>query len=222
MAHGNSLRHVFQLAHVAGPRVLEQLFRDRWRQRWRGDSLRAAVAIEVVREQQQDVVVAIAKRRNENLRDVQAVIQILAKISGRDTLTQIAIRRGNHADVHLLLNPIGAEAMNLAGFQKPQQHALHARRHLAELIEEQRAAVRENGESRFVAVRVREAAAHMAEELRLEQRVRHAGAVDGEERLAGARAVKMNEPGDDFLADAGFARDEHFGVASCRRLNIDP
>ena len=52
----------------------------------------------------------------------------------------------------------------------------------------------------------------MAEELGLEQRVGNARAVDRDERAVAALALLVNQPGDDFLADAAFAGDENLCV----------
>ena len=67
-----------------------------------------------------------------------------------------------------------------------------------------------------VAVRAGEAAADVAEELGLEERVSERGAVDRDQRSAPAAAVGVNEPGDDFLADSAFTGDENLRVASRR------
>ena len=79
-------------------------------------------------------------------------------------------------------DPIGADLLQLAGLEEAQQQALHAQRHLADFVEEQRAAVGHFELALLVAIGAGEAALHVAEELRLEQRLGQAGAVDGHER----------------------------------------
>jgi len=69
------------------------------------------------------------------------------------------------------------------------------------------AAARLLEQSRLVRARARERAAHVPEQLRLEQRLGDRGAVDADERLARARAGAMNRPRDDFLPRAALARD---------------
>src|SRR5688572_31763462 len=51
----------------------------------------------------------------------------------------------------------------------------------------------------------------VTEELALEQRVRKRGAVDGDERVGGARARGVDGAGDEALARAGLAADENGG-----------
>ena len=58
----------------------------------------------------------------------------------------------------------------------------------------------------------RERAAHVAEELRLEQGLRQRAAVHGDERPLAPRAGVVDGLGDDLLAGARLAGDEHGGV----------
>ena len=71
-----------------------------------------------------------------------------------------------------------------------------------------------------IAIRAGEAAADVAEERRFEQRVGNAGAVDRDERRAGAAAAAMDQPRDHFLADAALAGDQDLRVGSGRVLDF--
>ena len=53
----------------------------------------------------------------------------------------------------------------------------------------------------------------MAEQLRFKQVFRNRGRVQGDEWFLAARAVPVQRMGDQFLAGAGFAGDQHGGVA---------
>src|SRR5262249_41247750 len=97
---------------------------------------------------------------------------------------------------------------------------LHARAHLADFVHEDRAALGLLEASLLVAVRVGEAAARVAEELRFEERVRDAGTIDRDERSVLARAALMHEPRDDFLADAAFTGHEDLGVGARRAFDF--
>ena len=66
----------------------------------------------------------------------------------------------------------------------------------------------------LVAIGAGEAALHVAEELRLEERFRQAGAVDGHHRALRSRAALMDGVRDQLLADAALAGDEDLGVGS--------
>ena len=77
--------------------------------------------------------------------------------------------------------PTGA---HLAVLQDAQKLGLHRQRHLADLVEEERAAVGDVEEARARRRRPGERAAHVAEERGLEERLGHARAVLAHERAA--------------------------------------
>ena len=115
---------------------------------------------------------------------------------------------------------LGADLLDFAGLEEPQQQALHPQRHLADLVEEDRAVVGHLELAGLVAIGAGEAALDVAEELRLEQRFGNAGAVDRHERGFGARAGGVDGPGDDFLADAALAGDQDLGVGARDALDF--
>ena len=79
---------------------------------------------------------------------------------------------------------VGADLLQFTGFEESEQHALHAQRHLADLVEEDGAAIAHFELAGLVTVGAREAALHVAEQLGLEERLGDAGAVDRHEGLA--------------------------------------
>ena len=95
---------------------------------------------------------------------------------------EVAVGGGDHAHVDARLRLIRPDGLDLAVLEKPQQERLHAQAHLADFVEEQRAAMRELELAALVAVGAGEAALDVSEELRLEQRLGQAGAVHGHER----------------------------------------
>ena len=60
----------------------------------------------------------------------------------------------------------------------------------------------------------------MSKELALDQLRRDGGAVDFDERSVAARAGRVDGPGQQFLADAGFAEEEHRGVGRTNLAHI--
>ena len=66
-----------------------------------------------------------------------------------------------------------ADGADHALLQRAQELGLQAERHLADLVEEERAARRLDEEARAARLRVGEGAAHVAEQLALEQRLGH-------------------------------------------------
>ncbi len=104
--------------------------------------------------------------------------------------------------------------MELAFLKDAQELGLRSGVKIADLIEEERAAV---GQFEFSAphgCRAGEGAFLMAEELAFDQFGRDSGAVDLNERSAGEGAVLVDVRGKKFLAGSGFADDQHAGVGS--------
>ena len=104
--------------------------------------------------------------------------------------------------------------------EEAQQHDLHARAHLADFVEEDGAVRRHLEQARLVAIRAGEAAADVAEQLGFEERVGQARAVERDERCRRARAALVNQPRDDFLADAGLAGDQDLGVRARGAVDV--
>ena len=95
-----------------------------------------------------------------------------------------------------------------------QRHA-----HRAHFVEEERAAMRLLDPPLARADRAGERAAHVAEQLGLEQRLRDRAAVDRDEALRAARAVVMNGPRHDLFAGAGLAASPGSCSPSARRVS---
>ena len=85
-------------------------------------------------------------------------------------------------------------------------------RHVADLVQEQRAAFRLFEATATQALRAGERAALMAEKLGFEQVLGNSRGVDCDERPGGARAVPVQRPGNEFFAGARFAGDQHGGI----------
>ncbi len=86
-----------------------------------------------------------------------------------------------------------ADAADLALLEDPQQLDLHAGRDVADLVEQQRAAVGRLEQADPVLRSARERAARVAEELALEERLGDRAAVDGDERPRGAGGLVVDQ-----------------------------
>ena len=96
---------------------------------------------------------------------------------------QVAVGRGHHPDVDG--DGVGAaDRLDLAGLQRAQELGLQLERQLGDLVEEERAVIGGDHQPALVVVGARERAAHVAEERRLDERLRHGGAVLRDERPA--------------------------------------
>ncbi len=123
------------------------------------------------------------RRGNVKVNDAQSVPKVLAELTRRNQLGQVPVGGRNHANVNPGQRRIGAYCLNLTVFQEPQQQRLHAQAHLADLIEEERAAMRELELTHLVSVGAGEASFDVSEELRLEQRFRKSRAIDRDKRM---------------------------------------
>src|SRR6185436_21086823 len=90
--------------------------------------------------QRRDVFLALAQRRQAQADDVEAMEQVLAERARLDPLLEILVRRRDDANV-ALHRVVAADAIELAVGEDAQQPRLQVERHVADLVEEERAAV---------------------------------------------------------------------------------
>lgn len=148
------------------------------------------------------------------------MVQVLPERACVDLRLQVAIGGSYHADVGPRMRAVGADALQLAGFEKPEQRALHPGAHLADFVQKERSVRCGFEQSRLVTVGACETAANVSEHLRFKQRVRHPGAVETGKRRQTPRASRVNQARDDILAGAGFARNEHLCVGARRKDDV--
>src|SRR5262249_56268463 len=115
---------------------------------------------------------------------------------------EVAVGRAYHTDLDLL-GAIAAEALDLAELKEPQQLDLDTERDLSDFVEEQRTAPRTGDPPRAVAIGAGEGAAHVPEQLGLEDRIGQRGAVERHERPLAARRVDVQRAGHELLAGPG-------------------
>ena len=111
-----------------------------------------------------------------------------------------------HVDVD---RPLAADADDFAVLHDAQQPNLRGQRELADFVEEQRAAVGLLEPALAPRRRAGEGARLVAEQLRVDQLGGNRAAVDAAERAAAKRRVLVDRAGDDLLAGAGFAEQQH-------------
>ena len=92
-------------------------------------------------DEQRDVLAALAQRRRGDGDDVEPVVEVLAEAPGRDLGGEIAVRRGDDAHVRActVLPPSGS---NSPSWSTRRSFTCSCGRELADLVEEERAAVR--------------------------------------------------------------------------------
>lgn len=173
----------------------------------------------VVVDQCRDVVGTLAQRRDRDPHDADAVVEVPSETALLHFLLQVAVGRGHepHVDGARLALP---KACDGALLQSTQQIGLQVERHLADLVEAERAAVGvfEPAGPSF-AGRTREGSGRVAEQLTPEQILRDRTTVEGDEGLVPrGRADRVSEPSEEFLTDASLAFEQD-GRASARGPN---
>jgi hypothetical protein len=164
--------------------------------------------LQEVDDEERDVLLALAQRRHVQRHHVETVEEVLAKAAGGDLLLERLVRRGDHA--HVDLDHLGAaDARDDVLLQHAQHLGLGGEAHVADLVEEQGAAVGLLELPRAVPDGTGEGAAHVPEQLALDQLRRDGRAVHLDERPVAARRLAVNRARDELLAGAVLAGDEH-------------
>ena len=180
-----ALERVAQLAHVARPGVAQQRVERLARRAGAAD--RPPRSREEARGEQRNVLAALAQRRHRQRRRPRGGSRDL-RGSGRASTSSSRSRLVADDDAHVDGDRLGAaDAAHLARLERAQELRLQLERQLADLVEEERAAVGALEGAGDAGDGAGEGAALVAEELALDQRRRHGAAVDDDERLA-ARA----------------------------------
>ena len=96
--------------------------------------------VDEVLHQHGNVLDAFAKRRHDDRDHVQAIEQIVLEPALVDELTEVAVGRRDHANVHVL-GAFRAERLDFALLQDAQQLGLQADAHRPDLVEKDGAAV---------------------------------------------------------------------------------
>ena len=165
-----------------------------------------------------NVVAPLAQRRDHHRHDIEAIVQVLAETAGTDLVLELLVRRRQHAHVHRAR--LGAaDARHLAVLQHAQHLGLRGERHVADFIEEERAAVRLLELAGPVLHRARERALHVAEQLALDQLAGNRRAIDLDKRARRATRLPVQRPRHEFLARAVLARDEDARVGGRHAVN---
>ncbi len=195
---------VAQLANVAGPRMLFQRRDRRRRERFGFPSVELRDTLRKMSDQYRYIALAIPQRRQHDREHVDAMVQVLPELPLRHQLFQIAMSRHYHAHVHAHWSR-SANALHLALFQNPQQLGLHDGRHVADLIQKQRPAMRLLELPAVTRRCPSERSLLVPEQLALDQLARHRRAVQRDERFFAPRAAVVNRTRDQFLARSRLA-----------------
>src|SRR5262249_12956821 len=131
----------------------------------------------------------------------------VAEAAAALSFEEVLMRRRDQPHVHRAVARF-AEAAEALLFENLQQLRLHLQIDVADLVEEHRAAMRGLEQTVLGADRAGERATLVAEELRFKELLRQAGAIQIDERLAGAWTLIVNPARENPFACAGLALDQ--------------
>ncbi len=164
--------------------------------------------------QQRHILAPLAQRRQGDAHDIQAMQQVGAEFAALHLGVEILVRGGD--DAHVGPDQFAsADAVELALGQHAQQPRLQQQRHVADLVQEERAAIGLFEASCVTTRRAGEGAGFVAEQFRLQQFRGNRRGIERDEWCLRARAVHVQRTRHQLLAGAGFAGDE--GVEIGRR-----
>ena len=139
------------------------------------------------------------------------MIEILAEAPFAHALLEVLVRGGDHAHIDLDLL-VAADAIEGAIREHAQEPRLQLGGHVADFIQEERAAFGLLEAPAALLLRAGEGAALVAEELGLEQVLRHRRGIDGDKGLRRACAMSVQRARHELLAGARLPGDEHRGA----------
>ncbi len=172
-----------------------------------------ALAVEVgeMIDEQRNIVAALAQRRQPQGYQINAVVEVLAECAIGYHLFEPRIGGTNNAHIGVA-RPAVAERFERALLKHTQQ--LHLRRlvQIANLVEENRAALGSLKAPFAGSNGAGERPFRVAEHLALEKRARNAAEIDRHEALVAPAAVGMDGAGYQFLAGAVLAENQHRGI----------
>src|SRR5207302_386818 len=116
--------------------------------------------LQKVMHKRRDILRAAAQRRQRDWNDLQSIKQILPKKSLRHGLVEILIRRGQNADIHTDIAG-AADPPELPFLDHPQELDLNGGGGFADLVQKQRAAVRDLKEAFLIGHRAGKGSFHM-------------------------------------------------------------
>ncbi len=166
-------------------------------------------------DQHRNVLDAFGERGQLDRKHVEAVEQVGAEPAFADRAFQALVGRRDQADIDADV-VVAADAADLLVLEHAQQPDLHVERHLADLVEEQRAVVGGFEMADAAGDRAGKAALFMAEQFGFDQFARDRAAVDRDERGGGTLRGAVQRMRDQLLAGARRAGDQDRGIGLCR------
>ena len=154
--------------------------------------------------QGQDVGWPVAQWRHGHFDDIQLIVEVFEEAAGDKLGLQVAV--GGREDTNVAAPRLRFSHPFVAPLlEQPQELRLQSRGQIADFAEQKGAAFREGHLSHRIPHGTGNPALHVPEEFALQELSGKTCAVNGDQRIGGARAAGMDRPGQDILASTAFA-----------------
>ena len=173
----------------------------------RGASELGSAPAKEVRSEDWNVFDPLPQRRQSQEDRADAEVEIAPESILLDQPCQVPMGRRDQPDIHPTVLYI-SEAPEASFFEDLEQLGLHRKVHVSDLVEKQRAAVRDFQQSDLARDRSGERPFFVTEEFGLEEIPVETGAIEIQKALLAPGAVVMKPGGEDSLARTGLAPDE--------------
>src|SRR6266536_2386712 len=213
------LDQVLQLPHVARPGAR---LKNRERTRREPPGLAVVALREEAREvldELRNVIRPFPQRRRAHRKDVQPEVEVLAEAPLLDRFVEIAVGGGDDAHVDLP-DPRRSDRLHFSRLEHPKHLRLRPSGHVADFVQEDRAAVGLDEFSDLLAHRAGEGALLVPEELRFDELFRDRGAVDLDEGPAGDLGAFVDLPRHQLLARPALSHDQDRRGRRSRARNL--
>ena len=168
--------------------------------------------------QERNVVTAFAQGWHVNGDHAEPIIQVFPETAFGNLLFKFFVCGRNDADIHIRFFG-AADRAHLSFLQDSIELHLHGKAHIADLIEEKRAAMGRLEQALAVFVSAGESSLHVTEQFRLQESLWERAAVNGDEGSLGPNAVLVNGAGHQFFAGPALPGDEN--AARLRRNGLN-
>src|SRR5690349_24640903 len=213
------LDQIAEFAYVSRPVVSSEHGQSRVADLFIFTSIGSREFCEKVPRQNGNVLCAFAQRRDGEGNYVQPIKEVFAEQAFGDLLLQLFVRGGDHTHVHgcWMVRTDTLEALLL---EHAKNFCLCPQAHIAHFVQEERAVIGFLEFANFVFTGAREAALDVPEELGLDQFLGNRGAIYLYKWLAAAQTGGVERAGDQFLAGATLAINEHPPVGRRGECNL--
>src|SRR6266481_1222311 len=171
----------------------------------------AAKNLDKMVHQRRNVFASLPQRREQDRKNIQAIIEVAAKFVPLDHVVQIPVGRSYEPDVYLM-GPSAAQPLELLLLQHAEKLWLQGQWDVAHLVEEQRPLVRHLEAADLLRDRAGKRAFFVSKKFAFQQIEWDGGAIQLDEGAPATRAEVVNCARDQLLARAGFSLDQNGGI----------